>query len=115
MGVASGFTKSPFVYAGTRFIIGFSIARKPHTHPISFIENEQHLKFIFLSVTAYIVLNTIYVIEILPLNWRTLCGALGPWSIGVMLLAPLAYFIESWKTLSWLSALPMALSLISYP
>ena len=122
MGIASSFTESPFVYAGTRFLIGFSISRKLKLQLIYYCIGIIFyqcaiviMMFCICSVLAYIILDTIYVIEILPSNSRTLCGALGPWAVGVMLLAPLAYFVESWEMLSRLAALPMALSLLSYP
>ncbi|CAG7832512.1 unnamed protein product, partial [Allacma fusca] len=89
-GAASGVSSSPFFYAATRFVIGFSIA-------------------------TYMVVGAIYPMEFFTPKYRSLSGTIGPWGEGVMLLALLAYLFPDWKTLSWISSLPMILVFISLP
>ena len=61
-GVCSGFTTSWVWYAFTRFIVGFGFG-------------------------SYMVVNCTYPLEFVGPRWRTLCGTIGGWAIGIMILA----------------------------
>ena len=61
-GIASGCTYSWIPYAVTRYIVGFGFG-------------------------SYMVVNCTYPLEFVGPRWRTLCGTIGFWAIGIMILA----------------------------
>lgn len=46
------------------------------------------------------VINFVMPLEFVGRQWRTFCGCIGFWAVGVMLLAPMAYFIPQWRHLT---------------
>ncbi|CAG7832514.1 unnamed protein product [Allacma fusca] len=89
-GAASSISPSPYVFAAARFLIG-------------------------VNISTYMVMATIYPMEFFTPKYRSLSGTLGPWGEGVILLALLAYFFPSWRTLSWVTCLPMTLIFFTFP
>ena len=53
--------------------------------------------------------------EFMTPKWRPLGSALGPFGIGIMLLALMAYHIHAWRTLVWATAAPFAIIVIIFP
>lgn len=68
----------------------------------------------FLSlVLGVMVTNFVLPLEYVIPTWRTFCGCVGFWAVGLMLLAPLGYLIRDWRVLTLVSAalgLPMLLT-----
>ncbi|KAI0220240.1 Organic cation transporter protein [Lamellibrachia satsuma] len=46
------------------------------------------------------VVNFVMPLEFVGRRWRTFCGCIGFWALGVMLLAPMAFFIPQWRHLT---------------
>ena len=50
--------------------------------------------------TGTLVVNFVLPLEFVTPRWRTFCGCVGFWAVGLMTLAPWAYFIRDWRTLN---------------
>lgn len=60
-------------------------------------------------------LNGIYAMEFLTPSWRQLAGCLGPLGEGIIILAILAYVIQPWRLLTWVTAFPFITILFIIP
>ncbi|CAG7819617.1 unnamed protein product, partial [Allacma fusca] len=67
------------------------------------------------GLSGYLGLTSVYTMEFQTPRWRPLCGAVGPWGEGIMILAALAYFIPSWRLLTMATSLPFILIIGIYP
>ncbi|XP_060580661.1 organic cation transporter protein-like, partial [Ruditapes philippinarum] len=74
MWFCSAFASSWMVYAGLRFIIGALIG-------------------------GVLVVNFVLPLELVTPEWRTFCGCIGLWAVGLMALAGWGYFIQDWQYL----------------
>lgn len=74
MWFCSAFASSWMVYAGLRFIIGALIG-------------------------GVLVVNFVLPLEIVTPEWRTFCGCIGLWAVGLMTLAGWGYYIHDWQYL----------------
>jgi hypothetical protein len=60
-------------------------------------------------------MSTIYPLEFMTPSRRLLIGSVGPWGEGIMILALLAYFVQTWRNLLLISAFPFLFVLIVIP
>ncbi|CAG7727980.1 unnamed protein product [Allacma fusca] len=67
------------------------------------------------GLSGFMGMSTIYPMEFLTPKWRQLCGSVGPWGEGVMLLALMAYFWRNWRQFLWISCLPFILVIFICP
>jgi len=74
-GLLSGFAVSWQMYAACRLIVGVGFG-------------------------GNMVVQVIYPMEFLGKKWRCLCGTVGCWAIGTIILAVIAYFIREWSLLT---------------
>ncbi|GFS26250.1 solute carrier family 22 member 15-like [Elysia marginata] len=51
-------------------------------------------------VGGCLVVNFVLPLEFVSPRWRTFCGCIGFWAVGLMTLAPWAYFIRDWRKLN---------------
>ncbi|CAL1525927.1 unnamed protein product [Lymnaea stagnalis] len=71
---STGFAPSWEIYAALRFVVGGLIG-------------------------GCLVVNFVLPLEFVTPEWRTFCGCIGFWAVGLMTLAPWAYFLRNWRHL----------------
>ncbi|CAG7729670.1 unnamed protein product [Allacma fusca] len=84
--VCSAIAPNFYVYGAARFLAGIGFA-------------------------GYILISAIYSMEFHTTEYRQVCGSVGPWGEGVMLLGLLAYLIRPWRHLCWATTVPFLLIL----
>ncbi|CAG5134983.1 unnamed protein product [Candidula unifasciata] len=72
---STAFAQTWQVYAALRFIVGGLVG-------------------------GCLVVNFVLPLEFVTPKWRTFCGCIGFWAVGLMLLAPWAYFLRDWRLLN---------------
>ena len=53
----------------------------------------------FFRSVGVLVVNFVLPLEFVTPSWRTFCGCVGFWAVGLMTLAVWGYFITSWRYL----------------
>lgn len=89
MWFCSAFAGTWEVYAGLRFIIG-------------------------LLIGGVLVVNFVLPLELVTPEWRTFCGCIGLWAVGLMALAGWGYFIHDWQYLVIATSTASMLILLSW-
>ncbi|ELU17167.1 hypothetical protein CAPTEDRAFT_222145 [Capitella teleta] len=79
-GFGSAFATSWKVYAFCRFLVG-------------------------LGFGALMVVNCVFPLEFVGRRWRTVCGTVGFWAIGQLVLALMANYIKHWRYLTMASSI----------
>lgn len=69
--------------------------------------------FIFYF-TGTLVVNFVLPLEFVTPEWRTFCGCVGFWAVGLMGLGLWGYFIQKWQTLVMASAISSIFILFSW-
>ena len=56
------------------------------------------------------------VMEMFPVDTRTIAGAINnvSWGVGVTLLAPIAYWLRDWRYMQFVISIPCLVSIILY-
>ncbi|CAH1796783.1 unnamed protein product [Owenia fusiformis] len=89
VGFASSFANSWQLYAACRFFVGGLIG-------------------------GTMVVNFVLPMEFISPRWRTFCGCVGFWAVGVMTLPIFAYFIRDWRHLSMATSACGSLLLLTW-
>jgi len=88
-GLVSAFSPNYQLYAACRFVCGYGFGSTQ-------------------------VINCIYPLEFVGNRWRTLCGTIGFWAMGQMILSLAAYFVRNWRYLILVTACPGYLYFITW-
>ncbi len=106
MGMLPALAWNPWSYAIARFFSGIGVGA-------CFVVYLSHLMVTLHPIFSYVYKKILIPIftkqEFLTPSWRTICGTVSFWPIGEIFLAPLAYFIGSWRWLTFATAVPALL------